>query len=62
MLAGGRRRMVRDASRMPAASSCGSGDVIEPSDDASAYEEAYARYRELYPALAPDVPRHAVSR
>ena len=28
-------------------------DVIEPSADASAYEDAYARYRALYPALAP---------
>jgi xylulokinase len=29
------------------------GDVIEPSGDTSAYEDAYARYRALYPALAP---------
>jgi len=29
------------------------GDVIEPSVDASTYEDAYARYRALYPALAP---------
>jgi xylulokinase len=29
------------------------GDVIEPSGDASAYEDAYSRYQALYPALAP---------
>jgi xylulokinase len=28
-------------------------DVIEPSGSSSAYEDAYARYRALYPALAP---------
>ena len=28
-------------------------DVIDPSPDTSVYEDAYARYRELYPALAP---------
>jgi xylulokinase len=27
--------------------------VAEPSSSVPAYEEAYARYRELYPALAP---------
>ena len=29
------------------------GDPIEPSEAADAYGHAYARYRELYPALAP---------
>ena len=29
------------------------GDVIDPSEDSTAYEDAYARYRALYPALAP---------
>lgn len=29
------------------------GDPTQPSPDAGAYVEAYARYRELYPALAP---------
>jgi xylulokinase len=29
------------------------GDPIEPSTDVATYAEAYARYRELYPALAP---------
>ena len=28
-------------------------EVIEPSADTDVYEEAYARYRALYPALAP---------
>jgi xylulokinase len=28
-------------------------DVIDPSPDTDFYEDAYARYRELYPALAP---------
>jgi xylulokinase len=28
-------------------------DVIDPSPDTSVYEDAYARYRGLYPALAP---------
>ena len=29
------------------------GDAVEPSGAAGAYEEGYARYRELYPALRP---------
>lgn len=29
------------------------GDVLDPSRDARVYDEAYVRYRELYPALAP---------
>jgi xylulokinase len=29
------------------------GDSTEPSEDAEAYVSAYARYRDLYPALAP---------
>jgi xylulokinase len=29
------------------------GDVIDPSEDSTEYQDAYARYRELYPALAP---------
>ncbi len=32
------------------------GDVIEPTDDADAYEEAYAVYRDLYPALKGSFP------
>jgi xylulokinase len=28
-------------------------DIIEPSGDVSGYDDAYARYRALYPALAP---------
>jgi xylulokinase len=28
-------------------------DVIDPSQDTNVYEDTYARYRELYPALAP---------
>jgi xylulokinase len=28
-------------------------DVIEPSPDSRVYDDAYPRYRELYPALAP---------
>ena len=28
-------------------------DVIDPSGDTHVYEDAYARYRGLYPALAP---------
>ncbi len=29
------------------------GEVVDPSGDVSAYDDAYARYRALYPALAP---------
>ena len=29
------------------------GEPTEPSGDADAYADAYARYRDLYPALAP---------
>jgi sugar (pentulose or hexulose) kinase len=29
------------------------GEVMDPTGDASAYDDAYARYRALYPALAP---------
>jgi hypothetical protein len=28
-------------------------DVIEPSPDSRAYDDAYVRFRALYPALAP---------